>query len=45
MLIGASMQREAHVRAKHLGRCRRFGPARILDRLVNLTLRVPAQMG
>jgi hypothetical protein len=25
--------------------CRRFGPARTLNRLVNLTLRVPAQMG
>jgi hypothetical protein len=24
--------------------CRRFGPARTLNRLVNLTLRVPAQM-
>jgi hypothetical protein len=24
--------------------CRRFGPARTLDRLVNLTLRVPTQM-
>jgi hypothetical protein len=27
------------------GICRRFGPARTLNRLVNLTLRVPAQMG
>jgi hypothetical protein len=26
-------------------KCRRFGPARTLDRLVNLTLRVPTQMG
>jgi hypothetical protein len=25
--------------------CRRFGPARTLNRLVNLSLRVPAQMG
>jgi hypothetical protein len=25
--------------------CRRFRPARTLNRLVNLTLRVPAQMG
>jgi hypothetical protein len=25
--------------------CRRFGPARTLNRLVNLLLRVPAQMG
>jgi hypothetical protein len=24
--------------------CRRFGPARTLNRLVNLTLHVPAQM-
>jgi hypothetical protein len=25
--------------------CRRFGPARTINRLVNLLLRVPAQMG
>jgi hypothetical protein len=25
--------------------CRRFGPARTVNRLVNLSLRVPAQMG
>jgi hypothetical protein len=25
--------------------CQRFGPARTLNRLVNLSLRVPAQMG
>jgi hypothetical protein len=29
----------------NVGSCRRFGPARTLKRPVNLSLRVPAQMG
>jgi hypothetical protein len=34
-----------HGRGTWVHNCRRFGPARTLNRLVNLTLRVPAQMG
>jgi hypothetical protein len=36
---------EYFIRKIVFGLCRRFGPARTLNRLVNLTLCVPAQMG